>query len=117
MTIYNVLTGVCELIEADDPGTAVYELNTALQGAGFTIHAGRDQQLPDTFESEDGTEASTLPAPGLPQNVRTDLQALLDYNWSSEAADYERNPDPRHIFLAMTRLRDFLAAARRPVYR
>jgi hypothetical protein len=37
-----------------------------------------------------------------------DLRALLDYNWSSEARDYQENPDDRHIFLAMRRLYDWL---------
>jgi hypothetical protein len=37
-----------------------------------------------------------------------DLRALLDYNWPSEARDYQENPDDRHIFLSMKRLYDWL---------
>jgi hypothetical protein len=46
--------------------------------------------------------------PNIPVQVRTDLVALLDYDWSSEERDYEANPDDRHVFLAMQRLLEWL---------
>jgi hypothetical protein len=109
--IYNVLTGVCELTEADTPEQAIANVNAALSSAGFNVYS--DDRTSDAFESDDQTEEPSLIATvedspddddddELPVQ---DLRALLD--WSRDRI-YEHNPSDRPTFLTIQRLSDWL---------
>lgn len=52
MTLYNVLVGVVELVEADSPEAAIEKLSSRVIAAGFDTHGDGTTQLPHAFESE-----------------------------------------------------------------
>ena len=53
MTLYNVIVGVVDLIEAPDEATAKQILSVRLTAAGFdTYEGGTTEDMPSAFESE-----------------------------------------------------------------
>jgi hypothetical protein len=61
MSVYNVAATVVSLIDADSPETAIQELRTRLENAGFVVFDTEGECAPNAFESELGVEPDPDP--------------------------------------------------------
>jgi hypothetical protein len=46
----------------------------------------------------------------LPVDLEEAIANLVDYNWEDEERDFQENPDPRHIFVDIKKIHEWLQA-------